>query len=149
MNKAKYYFLLLASLVGIQLHAQHKIRGLMTDSIGNPLIGAGIHIKGTQHGTATDDNGAFVLSVPNENTTLIFSYVGFISQERHINSKTDSLLIALLPNRYQIKEHVGPAIPLGWKVKSIGYPVTKEMMERSTPPHQTADSSIYKRTKKK
>ncbi|SFM85342.1 CarboxypepD_reg-like domain-containing protein [Chitinophaga sp. YR627] len=149
MNKTKYYLLLLASLISVQLHAQHTIRGHITDSTGEPLPGAGIHIKGTQRGVATDENGAFVLPVPNGDTTLIFSYLGFISQERRVNNKTDSLLVVLLPTRYHVEERILPIIPHGREHKPLGYPVTKEMLERVTPPHQTTDSAIDKRVKKK
>lgn len=148
MAKTKYFFLLLASLISVRLHAQRTIRGLMTDSTGERLLGAGIHIKGTQHGTATDENGAFVLSVPNGDTTLIFSYVGYISQERRVNSKTDSLLVVLRLHRFQAKEGDN-TVPGRWKYKPLGHPVTKEMLERFTPPQPTADSASDKRVNKK
>ena len=57
------------------------ITGTVTDTYGDPLPGVSILIKGTTQGTATDANGAYSLSVQNENAILVFSFVGFNTQE--------------------------------------------------------------------
>ena len=57
------------------------ITGTVTDATGEPLPGVSILIKGALQGTSTDANGAFSLQVPNENTILVFSFIGFVSQE--------------------------------------------------------------------
>ena len=53
-----------------------SIRGKVTDSDGNALIGATIRIKGTAIGTATDVNGEYKLSVPTEQKELLVTYMG-------------------------------------------------------------------------
>ena len=60
--------------------AQTQVRGVVLDEAGETVIGATIQIKGTSQGTVTDYDGNFVLSAP-ENSTLVFSYFGMISQE--------------------------------------------------------------------
>ena len=60
---------------------QITITGKVTDANGNLLPGASVVVKGTVQGTVTDINGAYSLQVPNENTTLVFSFVGFTTQE--------------------------------------------------------------------
>ena len=60
--------------------AQTQVRGVVLDEAGETVIGATIQIKGTSQGTVTDYDGNFVLSAP-ENSTLVFSYLGMISQE--------------------------------------------------------------------
>jgi len=65
------------------LYAQSRmIKGKVTsDEDGNPLPGVNVTLKGTTSGTITDVEGNFSLSVSGDNPVLIFSYVGFITQE--------------------------------------------------------------------
>ena len=63
------------------------VSGSVTDEKSEGLPGVSIIIKGTQRGTITDADGKFTLNVDDENTVLVFSYVGFISEERQVGSK--------------------------------------------------------------
>ena len=63
------------------------ITGRVTDTNGEPLPGVSVMIKGTAQGTATDANGSYSLTVQNENTTLVFSYIGFIKQEVTVGNR--------------------------------------------------------------
>ena len=61
---------------------QITITGVVTDSGGDPIPGVSVMIKGvTQQGTITNVNGTYSINVPNGNVTLVFSYLGFVSQE--------------------------------------------------------------------
>jgi iron complex outermembrane receptor protein len=60
--------------------AQAQVRGLVTDKTGEPLIGVNVLEKGTTNGVITDYNGQFTLNVA-QGKTLVFSYVGYISEE--------------------------------------------------------------------
>ena len=66
---------------------QITVTGTVTDNNSEPLPGVAIIIKGTTQGTATDGKGDFSIPVPNENTTLVFSYIGFVSQEILVGNK--------------------------------------------------------------
>jgi len=57
------------------------IRGKVTDPSGEVLPGVNVLVKGTQTGTATNADGIFSLNIPDEGATLIFSFVGYRSQE--------------------------------------------------------------------
>ncbi|ODS84519.1 MAG: hypothetical protein ABS46_03135 [Cytophagaceae bacterium SCN 52-12] len=57
------------------------VSGMVKDEKGEALPGVSILIKGTQHGTTTNTEGFFRLEVPDENAVLVFSFVGYISQE--------------------------------------------------------------------
>ena len=58
------------------------VRGTVADEAGDPIIGASVLVKGTNTGTITDIDGAFVLSnVPSNASTLVISYVGMKTQE--------------------------------------------------------------------
>ena len=72
------------------LYAQDiPITGTVTDAAsGEPLIGVNVIIKGTTQGTISDVNGDFNLTVPNQETVLVFSYVGFSTQEIPVGTNT-------------------------------------------------------------
>lgn len=57
------------------------ISGTVKDENGQPLIGTSILIKDTKIGTITDLEGNYRLSLPSECATLIFSYIGKVTQE--------------------------------------------------------------------
>ena len=74
-----YLFTLLILAMGVS--AQVKVSGKVTDSSGEPLIGATVTEKGTTNGTVTDLEGSFSLNVTSSSSMLIVSYVGFRSQQ--------------------------------------------------------------------
>lgn len=57
------------------------IKGKVTEANGDPLIGVSVSVKGTTVGTITDLDGMYSIKVPNPNSTLVFSFVGFNPQE--------------------------------------------------------------------
>lgn len=64
-----------------------EVSGKVTDSTGSPVVGASVRIKGSNAGTATDANGNFSLTVP-DNATLVISSVGFETQEVEVGTQT-------------------------------------------------------------
>ena len=62
------------------------VRGVITDKNGEPLIGANVLVKGTAMGTVSDINGVYQINMPWDKNILVFSYIGFTSQEKRINS---------------------------------------------------------------
>jgi len=64
------------------------VKGTVTDSNGDALIGASVVVKGnTSVGTITDFDGNFTLSVPSESTTIVVSYVGMTSKEMKVGKQ--------------------------------------------------------------
>ena len=63
------------------------VTGRVTDETGETLPGVTVMIRGTQQGTSTDVNGRYSLTVPDENATLVFSYIGFATQEIVVGSQ--------------------------------------------------------------
>ena len=55
----------------------------------DPLPGVSIILKGSQRGTTTDAGGKFQIEVPDGGTTLIFSFVGYLSQEIAVGNRTN------------------------------------------------------------
>ncbi len=64
------------------------ISGKVADENGEGLPGVNIVLKGTQTGTTTRASGDFELNVPDENAVLVFSFVGYISQEINVAART-------------------------------------------------------------
>ncbi len=66
-----------------------SIRGTITgEEEKTTLPGVNVMVKGTTLGTVTDIDGNYSLNVPDENTTLVFSYIGYISQEALVGGRT-------------------------------------------------------------
>jgi TonB-linked SusC/RagA family outer membrane protein len=80
MKKCSLVLSLVLFTLGFAL-AQRTITGTVTDSNGEPLIGATVLVKGTATGTVTDINGNFSVNVPADAAALVFSYTGYASQE--------------------------------------------------------------------
>jgi len=65
-----------------------NVTGTVTASTGETLPGVSILVKDTQTGTITGGNGKYSIEVPNANSILVFSYVGFRTQEVNINGRS-------------------------------------------------------------
>ncbi len=61
--------------------AQKTLSGKVSDTKGEPLVGASVVVKGTTTGTVTDLDGKYSLSVPASATTLVITYVGYKTSE--------------------------------------------------------------------
>ena len=81
-------FLLLYSYIGWAYGQTQNVSGKITDEKGEAMVGVSVLAKGTQVGTISDINGAWTLGVPDEVTALVFSYIGYQSQEISINGRT-------------------------------------------------------------
>jgi hypothetical protein len=95
MNKFKFFVLLLGVLVSMQMHAQRVIRGSVTDSTGETLVGVSVLLKSASRGIATDENGKFAISVPDGPATLIFSCPGYETRDTVVQDDSYMLLVAL------------------------------------------------------
>ncbi|MDN5202167.1 TonB-dependent receptor [Fulvivirgaceae bacterium BMA10] len=64
-----------------------EISGKVTDEEGNGLPGVNVLVKGTDVGVITDVEGNYKLNAPEDATILIFSYVGYVTEEVEIGSR--------------------------------------------------------------
>lgn len=77
-------------LLSFQGFAQTStVKGTVTDQKGVSLIGVSVKVKNTKTGTTTDGSGKFQLTLADKNATLIFIYVGFVTQEVQVNGQTN------------------------------------------------------------
>ncbi|MBO0949171.1 SusC/RagA family TonB-linked outer membrane protein [Fibrella forsythiae] len=68
--------------------ADQPVTGTVLDENGIPLVGVTIQLKGTVRGATTDTRGAFRIDVPNGNSVLVFSYIGYKKQEVTVGSQS-------------------------------------------------------------
>src|SRR5690606_16026505 len=64
------------------------VTGKVTDENGTPFPGANIVVKGTTTGTTTDVDGNYSIDVPDGNSILVFSFVGYASQEVPVGGRS-------------------------------------------------------------
>lgn len=84
----KQLFLLLSFFaLSIGVNAQHTISGTVTGDSGEPLIGVNIVEKGTTNGIATDMDGKYQLQVSSPDVTIVFSYIGYQTQEIEVKGQ--------------------------------------------------------------
>ena len=87
-NHFRMLILSLFVLCTTVVFAQQKpIKGTVVDATGEPLIGVNVSVKGTAIGIITDIDGKYTLEVPT-NATLVFSYIGYRTQELSVGNQT-------------------------------------------------------------
>src|SRR5687768_15409392 len=79
---------LLAFFVTTLAHAQTSITGSVTDENGVGMPGVNIIVKATTNGTTSDSDGKFALSVQENDAVLVFSFIGYETQEIPLNGQT-------------------------------------------------------------
>ncbi|TXK46436.1 SusC/RagA family TonB-linked outer membrane protein [Pontibacter qinzhouensis] len=114
-------FIFVFALV-VQAFAQGRtVTGNVTDqATGQGLPGVSIQVKGTTTGTATDIDGNFSVSVPSENTTLVFRAIGYQAVERAVGTSS-TINVVLAVNAQQLNEVVVTAQGIERDVRSLGY----------------------------
>ncbi len=82
--------LVLGLLSFLSLSAQEAtVRGTVTDTTGETVIGANVRIKGTDNGTITDFNGNYTLAdVNTQSAVLVFSFIGYQPLEVPVSGRT-------------------------------------------------------------
>lgn len=86
------WLLLLLFILFINVHAKAQgvvISGTVTDETNQTLPGVNVRVKGTTIGVATDATGKYVLKLENTKGTLVFSYLGYLTQEIPLKGQTE------------------------------------------------------------
>ena len=102
------------------------VSGTVSDVSGTPIPSVNIQVKGTNSGTSTDFDGNYQVSA-NQGAILIFSYVGYKTQEITVSNTT--LNVTLEEDSSQLDEVVITAFGIAKKEKSLGYSVTQVKTE--------------------
>ena len=65
-----------------------SVRGRVTSGNNEPLPGVSVQLKGTAIGAVTKNDGRYQLAVPDGKGTLVFSYMGYLTQEINVDNRT-------------------------------------------------------------
>ncbi len=110
-------------LCGVLASAQNRsVKGQVTGPDGTPLPGVTVEVKGTKTATATDASGHFEISA-SDNSTLVFTGVGFEEQSVKVGTRT-SLDLDMKPTTQQLSEVVVTALGIKREAKELGYAQT-------------------------
>lgn len=102
MKKA-LIFVMVCIIAPLTAFAQNSISGTVTDGEGYPLPGVSVVVKGQAKGTSTDFDGLYLLTNLNPEDVLIFSYVGFETQEIQVEDK-ESLNVQMAESSVGLEE---------------------------------------------
>src|SRR5688500_631020 len=91
---------------------------------GSPLPGVNVVLKGTSVGTVSDVTGTFTLGVPATGGTLVFSFIGLVSQEIEVGTRS-TIDVTMAQDVRQLSEVVVTAIGIERSEKTLGYSATK------------------------
>ena len=97
-----------------------NISGKVTGQSGDPLPGVNVMIKGSSSGTTTDAQGAYILNTSASGSAIIFSAIGFVSQEKTIG-KQSVINVVLLEDTKILNEVVVTALGIKREEKSLGF----------------------------
>ena len=79
---------ILNSIANVPKYQDMTVTGKVTDSENEPLPGVNVQIQGTTSGTVTDFEGKYSVSIPDGNTTLIFSSIGYTTEEVNVGNRS-------------------------------------------------------------
>jgi TonB-linked SusC/RagA family outer membrane protein len=106
------------------LAQQRTISGTVSDSDGRGMPGVNVIVKGTSAGTTTNADGEYSISVNDGSNVLIFSFIGYATQEIDIGSRT-SVDITLSEDVSQLSEVVVTALGIERNTKALQYSATQ------------------------
>ncbi|MFN8345062.1 MAG: TonB-dependent receptor [Spirosomataceae bacterium] len=103
----KSFLILSLSCLAWAAYAQTRtVTGKVTTSTdGQPMPGVNVTLKGATSGASTDAEGNYRITIPNGKATLVFSFVGMLSQEVNVNNRT-IINVELLESPTQLNEVV-------------------------------------------
>ena len=109
---------------GVSAPVAISVSGTITSkSDGMPLPGVNVLVKGTSIGTTTDSGGKYTITAENENSILVFSFIGYVSQEIPIGAQT-TIDVILVDDVTQLSEVVVTALGVTKETRKLGFAVT-------------------------
>lgn len=104
------------------LSKNHTVIGRVVDKKGEALIGVNVSVKGSSNGVITDIDGKFSLPLKGTNPILVFSYIGYKSEEIAVRNQR-TINVTLQENNQMIDEVVVTALGIKRAQKALSYNV--------------------------
>lgn len=105
------------------LAQDRTVTGTVRGDDGEAIPGVNVILKGTTNGTTSDFDGNYSLSVPSEGGILVFSFIGLISQEVTIGTRT-TIDVSMQSDVQELQEVVVTALGIAKEKKALGYGVS-------------------------
>lgn len=135
---------------------QTTITGKVTDASGEALPGANVIEKGTSNGVSTDIDGNYSIAVSNRNTILVFSYLGFQTQENEVGTRTvvnitlqESVLldeVVITGGRSKPRTILNSPVPIDnvdvAELRNTGQPTVDKMLTYKIPSFNSTNQTI-------
>ncbi len=102
-QKLRLIVLLLFVFTSTALLAQTRVSGTIIDENGTPVPGVTVVEKGTSNGTNTDNDGKYSLNVSSTTATLVFSFIGYKTQEVPVGNQT-AINVSMVPDIQALQE---------------------------------------------
>ncbi|MBC7407992.1 MAG: SusC/RagA family TonB-linked outer membrane protein [Arcicella sp.] len=121
---------------GVSFSQDLSVKGMVSDKTNSGVAGVSVKIKGTNQGTTTDNGGNYKISV-GQNSILVFSSVGFISQEIKVGNR-NVINVTLNEETQNLDEIVVTALGIKKDAKKLGYSVstiTREALTENRTPN--------------
>lgn len=96
------------------------VSGKVTTGDGTALPGVSVLVKGTTTGLTTDSDGRYTITVPDEASSLVFSFIGFITKEIVVGNRT-TIDVVMEEDLTQLNEVVITALGVPREAKTLVY----------------------------
>ena len=103
---------------------QVSVKGVVTDETGETLPGVTVYVKGTTKGTVTGIDGDYSFSGDLDEATLVFSFVGMITQEIPVNGQTQ-INVQMAQDAIGLDEVVVTALGIKKSTKALSYSISE------------------------
>lgn len=127
-NDMKQLIILFTTLLALNVDAKY-VNGTVYDDSGQGLPGVNVVIKGTSSGTTTDINGFYSIEVTGEKIILVFSYVGYETQEIKVGNR--KIIDVVMKGATELEEVVVSGYAKKAEKRSLNYSVADQMQGRA------------------
>jgi TonB-linked SusC/RagA family outer membrane protein len=130
--------LLLVAGIPAAFAQSRTVSGTISDASGTRLAGVNIIVKGTSVGTTSNADGQFTITVPQGSNTLVFSYVGYGTEEVNIAGRS-SIDVTMQSGTSEMESVVVTALGIERSTKALQFSATQVSGENFT---QARENSV-------
>ena len=105
MKTIQKKLLFILFILPLSIFAQSSLKGTVLDNLGQTLPGVNVIVKGSQNGVATDFDGNFTINNLKKGDVLVFSYLGFMTQDLVYNNQKE-VSITMIEDSQQLADVV-------------------------------------------
>jgi hypothetical protein len=132
------FVLLLVVGIPAAFAQKRTVSGTISDANGTRMPGVNVIVKGTNAGTTSNAEGQYTISVPEGSNILVFSYVGFNTQEVNLAGRT-SVNVTLEEGSSELQSVVVTALGIERSTKALQFSATQVGGENFT---QARENSV-------